>query len=305
VLRECCRTRIGRFAVVRVLVRMHAMSFEKNLRQAIKLTQEMFCAGIGQAGIVDVGFIGNTGGFYMWEPALIVDIDVCLFVRQKDATLGRWLFARREEMRAAVDRLGMDFDLRVLRGPYKPAQWQLARPIAIAHLAVFTKEGYAQEPPTLRWSWRKYRCVVEPSRLGVDQGEAPGWPELREMATRKRARIQAGRVQMTEWELPDFALRQWQFDADHPVFVEYCLAAALLCARNHGRVLGRPESDRLGNRDYVAWYRREVLPTEALEGIQGLKEHARQHGYAGLMPQARDHAEKYLQELLSRIPTGV
>jgi hypothetical protein len=280
------------------------MITEENLRQAIDRTQEAFRAGIGQAGITDVGFIGNTSGVYAWEPALILDIDMCLFVTKKDAVLGHWLLAQRDHLRAALDRLGIDFELKVLRGPYKPAAWQLARPVAIAHLAVFTEDAYAQEPQALRWSWRKYRCVVEPSRLSSDRGQPPGWAELREMATRKRTRIRAERVQMTEWELPEFTTRVWEFDARHPVFVHYCLFFPLLCARTHGRVLGRPESDSLGNRDYVTWYRRELIASAALEEIQRLNARARQHGYANLLPQAREYAETYLDELLQRIPPG-
>jgi len=279
-----------------------AMSYEDNLRQAIQLTQASLCAGIGKAGILDVGFIGNTSGVYQWEPALIADIDVCLFVRQKDAVLGQWLLARANDLRATLDRLGVDFELRVLRGPYKPARWNLVRPVAIAHLAVFLPTDFGQEPSALRWAWRKYRCIVEPARFSAYSGKPPGWPELLEMATRKLRRIQAERIQMTEWELPDFASRVWEFNASHPVFVEYCLEAPLLCARNHGRVLGLPESDRLSNREYVAWYRREVIATVALEKILEMKEHARQRGYAGMLPRAKDIAAQYLVELIARIP---
>jgi len=286
------------------LVNPPAMITEEKLRQAIAQTQDAFRAGIGQAGIKDVGFIGNTSGVYVWEPAQVLDIDVCLFVTKKDAVLGQWLLQQRDHIRSELDRLGIDFELKVLRGPYKPAGWHLARPVAIAHLAVFTEEAYVQEPQALRWSWRKYRCVVEPSRLNSGCGQPPEWLELREMAARKRARIRAERVQMTEWELPDFTARVWEFDAHHPVFVQYCLTAPLLCARNHGRVLRRPESDSLGNRDYVAWYRRELLASAALDEIQRLNDRARQHGYANLLPQAQSYAETYLEELLQRIPAG-
>src|SRR5262245_6403826 len=188
------------------------MISEANLRQAIRIAQEKFRAGLGQAGILDVAFIGNTSDVYPWEPAFIVDIDLCLFVHEVDAFLGEWLLATGNEIGTDLDRLGIDFELKVLRGPYKPGSWRLTRPMAIAHVAIFTEASYARASPVLRWAWRKYRCLVEPERLTTYCGEAPGWLDLREIVERKLARIQTERIQMTEWKLPSFQKAVLEFD---------------------------------------------------------------------------------------------
>lgn len=277
------------------------MIAEEKLRQAIRRTQEEFQKGIGQAGIFDVAFIGNTSGAYDWEPAIIVDIDVFLFVEAKSIELGHWLLDLRDRLREAVDALGADFDLKVIRGPYKPAAWQLARPIVIAHVGVFTEPSYRRVAPATRWTWRKYRCVVEPDRLRGQAPAPPNWQELHALADRKLFRIRAGRVTITEWELPGFGEQRQEFTPDHPIFAEYCLTGPLVCARVHGRILGRAEADHLGNRDFVKWYRREILDTAALEELLALKETARQRGYAGLIPSVRELASQYFTELIELI----
>lgn len=280
------------------------MSAEENLRQAIRLTQAEIQAGIGHAGIIDAAFIGNTSGAYVWEPALIADIDLCLFVESKNSDLGHWLLALRDRLRVAMNSLGVDFDLKVIRGPYKPAALQLTRPVALAHVAIFTEPSYRQEKPAFRWSWRKYRCIVEPDRLLVTGQEPPDWQELRTMAERKLARIAAGRIEMTEWELPGFVEQRREFTSDHPAFAEYCLAGPLVCARVHGRILRRAEADQLSNREFVEWYRREVMETAALEELLEFKEIARQRGYAGLIPMVDERASRYLADLIQQIDFG-
>lgn len=274
---------------------------EEKLRRAIRLTQEELRAGIGHAGIVDVAFIGNTSGVYIWEPAMIVDIDVCLFVESTGREVGCWLLALGDRLRAGMEALGVDFELKVVRGPYKPAAWRLERPVAVAHVAVFTESAYRELPRSLRWSWRKYRCVVVPDRMFVEGDEAPGWQELQAIAERKLFRIEAGRVLVTQWELPDFMERLREFTTGHPIFAEYCLAGPLICARVHGRILRRAEADQLSNRDYVEWYRREIMETAELKELFQLKERARQRGYEGLIPSVNALASRYLSDLIQHI----
>lgn len=277
------------------------MLAEDKLRKAIEITQAELRAGIGHAGIIDVAFIGNTSDTYIWEPAMIVDIDVCLFVESTDSRLGHWLLALRDRLQVAIAALGADFELKVVRGPYKPAAWRLSRPIVVAHIGVFTKESYQQATLAIRWSWKKYRCVVEPDRLFWAAQEPPHWRELRAMAERKLSRIRAERVQMAEWELPEFVERNRAFTPDHPVFAEYCLAGPLVCARIHGRILRYAEADQLSNRDFVRWYRREILDVAVLEELLDLKEVARQRGYEGLIPTVSELASRYFTALLQSI----
>ena len=58
---------------------------------AIGECHRVFEKSIGHAGIIDVGFIGNTGGAYRWDPSPIIDIDICLFVEDKNRLLGEFL----------------------------------------------------------------------------------------------------------------------------------------------------------------------------------------------------------------------
>jgi hypothetical protein len=121
------------------------------------------------------------------------------------------------------------------------------------------------------------------------------------MVERKLTRIKTERIQMSEWKLPTFEKVVLEFTARHPVFAEYCLTGPLICARIHGRILGREEADRLPNREFVIWYRREMLDVVALEDLLFHKSRARQHGYEGLLPTVKDLAVRYFEAFLQSV----
>lgn len=155
--------------------------------------------------IVDVAAIGNASGVYEWQPCALIDLDFCVFVRATDEAAGRELLAAREHLAGALAELDIDFELRIIRGPYKPASPVLMGPCPFAHLAVFTEQTYRVEPVFLRWGWRKYRCRQEPDRLLRLAPPRPGLTELLHADAGVLARlamVRSGRVTMREWHLP-------------------------------------------------------------------------------------------------------
>src|SRR5262249_25156142 len=155
----------------------------------------------------------------------------------------------------------IDFELRIIEGPYKPALARLERPIIVLHLGVFTERSYLASSPVKRWSWRKYRCQREPGRL---ERLAPPRPDLAEFLSGAKGieyrlkRIASGSVSMHELVLPSFREVEIIVSTDDPNFIECCFADALSSARNHGRILGLPEADCLPNEMYFPWYAENV-----------------------------------------------
>ena len=110
---------------------------------------------------------------------------------------------------------------------------------------------------------------------------------------------------MVEYTLPDFAEQTWTVHTGDALFAEYCFAAGATCARNHCRVLGKPEADCLGNREFVLWYDRNVLSSLALRGLFELKERVRTEGYASALLAAPEHARAYLSQLYEEAAKGI
>ena len=274
------------------------------LARAIARTQEAFREASTRAGLVDVAFIGNTSGAYPWEPSDTIDVDVVLFARGLDAALGAWLLEAGNQIRRALVPDCVEFELRVVRGPFKLARSRPSGPVVVAHLAVFTEATYLERPVTLRWAWRKYRCRIEPGRLARLAPHPPGWDDLRELAERKLRRVEGGVVLMTEWRLPTFAERLLEFRAPDPMVAEYCFSSANVCARTHARILGLEEADRLPNTDFARWYHEVVLHSPALEALMLLKDRARAEGYEGLTERALPLVIDYLRALDGRIGPG-
>ena len=55
----------------------------------------------------------------MWEPSPITDFDVCLFARRRDRQVGTLLTELRQQLIVEMEAKGIDFDLRIVRVPYK------------------------------------------------------------------------------------------------------------------------------------------------------------------------------------------
>jgi len=249
---------------------------------------------------VDVAFIGNTSGHYASAPGLMVDFDAFVFVKEMDAAAGQPLADLRERWIAECDALGIDFDLRVIEGPYKPAIAILRRPAFVVHLGVFTEALYLAASPLKRWAWRKYICEREPGRLAR---LAPSQPTLAEFANgpkglcERYAAINDRSVEMTEWLLPSLQARRFVVTLDQTNFVECCFAYAANTARNHARALGLAEADQLGNSEFFAWYNAAVFRSPDLILLMDYKAACRDQGFVLQVARARDLALGYMQAL--------
>ncbi|MCA1557125.1 MAG: hypothetical protein LC731_01140, partial [Acidobacteria bacterium] len=214
------------------------------LQREIRHVKDIFVEAAQKGRVTDVAFIGNASEIYPWEPTPIVDLDVCLFVPECDRGLGLWLYELRQSLAESMNTSGLDFDLRLIRGPYKQALLNVLRPIIVVHMSLFTEEMYLDRPKLLRWAWRKYPCAAEPSRLARLAPDKPTPSELihgRSGVAKKLQSIESGSAPFLEYTLPDFTEESWTVKAGEPLFAEYCLAAGAVCARNHARVLDRPE----------------------------------------------------------------
>jgi hypothetical protein len=276
------------------------------LKREIRHVKDVFTRAAYDGRVTDVSFIGNASEIYPWEPTPIVDLDICLFVSQRDRGLGLWLSEVRRLLAESVNDKGLDFDLRIIRGPYKQALVQVDRPIIIVHMSLFTEEMYLGRPQLLRWAWRKYSGILEPLRLARLAPEKPTLHELfhgRSGVAKKLQSVESGNAPFLEYMLPDFAEVAWTVKLGEPLFAEYCLSAGAICARNHARVLDELEPDCLSNREFAAWYYSNILDSSAFRDLMGLKEKVRREGYGEALFKAPYLAQVYLRELYKLIAT--
>jgi hypothetical protein len=267
---------------------------------AASLVRDAAHSLVAQSGVLDLAFIGSASELYEWKPSRIVDFDFFIFANELGRALGDALERMRQGMASRLDAMGVDFELRIIRGPYKPERTSSDRPIVLAHLGVFTDETYRTEAPTKRWSWRKYPCVVERHRLmrlsprSVDLRDLLEGPEGVEAGLRDLIR---GVTLMEEWILPELRTEVRSFDATSHVFVEFCHASVSTCARHHARVLGYTEPDRLSNEEFFPWYDRQVLSTSSLLPLAELKRRSRDEGFGSLGSSSRKLAIAFLGTL--------
>ena len=263
-----------------------------------------FRAGLGEGTIADIAFIGNASPVYAWVPCRMVDLDCFLFVPRLDRSLGDWLSRMQTRVGVEFDAVGVDFEVRIIEGPYKPSAAGLERPIIVAHLGVFTEEMYRAAAPLKRWAWRKYACEVEPARL---QRLAPPRPSLDEFVHGSRgllerlAALEAGRVAMVEWLLPELAPTTFFIDRGSVAFQECCFAYTNNCARNHARALALIEADLLGNADFVAWYVSNVFSHPPLRELFAMKAEARDRGFVHDTGRVHEATVGYLRALAAHL----
>src|ERR1035438_8861439 len=148
----------------------------EEIREAAERVKSIFVSGVKSGAVLDVAFIGNSSSVYTWIPSRIVDLDVTIFAEHVDRHLGSWLSMVQQHLTTSLAELGIDFELRVIRGPYK-AMPRLSRPVLVAHVNLFTEDEYRKERPLLTWAWRKYACVAEPERLLRLSPERPSMRE--------------------------------------------------------------------------------------------------------------------------------
>jgi hypothetical protein len=264
--------------------------------------------GVRRGNYADLAFIGNSSNAYPWTPCLMVDIDVFLFANELNEQLGSWLLDRAASWRAQVARQRIDFELRVIEGPYKPAVTLLERPIIVLHLGVFTELRYLASPPLKRWAWRKYSCVTEPNRL---ERLAPPRPDLTELLYGPKGveyrlnAIASGSVTMNELVLPSFREVTFSISLDEPNFAECCFAYSLSSSRNHGRILGFREADSLPNETYFQWYNQNVLSCPGLLRILQIKMQCRDTGFDVNNAMVQTLAVQYLKSLSTTLEMSI
>ena len=258
------------------------MSVVALLTRHIAEVKDAFLQGLHEGLFEDLAFIGNASSVYAWTPAWMVDIDILLFVTAFGPELGRWLETAADRLTLRLRQDEVDFELRIIEGPYKPSIAILKRPIVVAHLGVFTEEMYLASPPLKRWSWRKYRCERVPDRFAA---RAPRQPDIAEVlngekgVAQRLAAVTRGRINMREWRLPDFAEVLIPITHKDPNFAECCFAYSANCARNHCRGLGLVQADQLGNEAFFPWYAAHVFPSKALLRLMEKKLECRTRGF--------------------------
>lgn len=272
---------------------------EDEKRKIVELAgvaKQAFAARIPNKLVDDLAFVGNASGVYPWDPGRLVDLDVCLFVKRRDAVVGQWIAEMRDEL---ADKIAdaADFDLRLIVGPYKPPVTTLERPFIFVHLAVFTTADYAETPALLRWSWRKYRCMVDADRLRRFAPRGVRADDVAARVAKLLARLESGQTTMREWLLPDFREGSVHLTAEDPNFAEVCFSSVANCTRHHARALGHQEADALANREFFRWYIQRVFNSAELAELAELKERSRDEGFGALLAPARQLSIVCLREL--------
>ena len=271
-----------------------------SVEKAVQRVKRGFLTTLTNPRVSDLAFVGNASRVYVWEPCLVVDLDVCIFADQCNRELGLSLAYLRDWLSSELKWEGIEFYLKIIRGSYKHAPLLIDVPAIVAHVSLFTEEMYLARPVLLRWAWRKYPCTAEPLRLAR---LAPDRPTLQEFlngrsgVAQKLASVESGSAPLVEYTLPDLTKVASVVSAGEPLFAEYCLAAGMICARNHARVLNKLAADCLNNREFVDWYGRELMDSASFRRLMALKEKVRRSGYAHALDAAPILAQSYLRQL--------
>jgi hypothetical protein len=273
------------------------------VRRAVACLRAELHAALASDAITDLVFIGNSSEVYEWVPSRIVDFDCFAFTGHYGPLAGDALLQVAERTRPGLAALDIDFELRLIKGAYKPDRSAGQHPIVSAHLGLFDDERYLAQPALQRWAWRKYRGVIDPDRV---QRLAPPQPTMTDLidgprgARERLSQLGEGRTSMTEYLLPTLEERRIDFDESSAQFVEFCYSSAASCARHHARVLGHDQPDRLDNANFFAWYRDSVMDSAALKRLMELKQRSRNDGFAGLGAEPKELAGEFLQQLIEQ-----
>lgn len=276
---------------------------EEKLRivQLVTLAKSAFISQTPNSFIDDVAFVGGYSGTYPWEPARLVDLDVCLFVGKKSPATGTWLASFCADLGRRVAQLDADFECRLIVGPYKPPLLSITRPFIFVHLAVFLEAEYSAIPAVLRWAWRKYTCHVKPNRLRAFAPTRPTCDDVGARVIKLLRRIESGETSMREWLLPDFSHSTVHVTAADVNFAEVCFSSVATCTRHHARALGFAEADTLANREFFDWYVDNLGSSEVLLELAALKERSRNEGFGPFQHESRKLAIAYLRDLAARL----
>ena len=168
------------------------------------------------------------------------------------------------------------------------------------HLGVFTE---FELPRRITFGTLGVAEIFLLGRTGATSAAGPPKPDLRQLLSGAKGvafrlnAIASGSVTMVELVLPTFREATFSVSISDPNFVECCFAYALASARNHGRVLGFEEADKLPNEVYFRWYSDTIMRSDDLLQLVQMKAQCRNTGFDvhGSMVQAL--ALRYLRWL--------
>jgi hypothetical protein len=250
----------------------------RTMRGGIALFAKAISGGVQNQVLLDVAHIGNTGNAYPWTPALIADVDMWCLVKDFSPTIGGWLRESNEQVARALAKRGIKLEVRAIDGPYKPVRTLEEPPILFGHLLLDTSDTYLRRNSLTRWAWRKYECLVVPSRLR----ELASLPSVNDLLSAEWgiddciSKLTRESVTMPEWQLPDLVRTSETITVRNPRFLEFAFYAATTCARNHARVLRFLEPDQLPNQEFFLWYDNNVLRSTELMWIVRTKQLVRE-----------------------------
>jgi hypothetical protein len=277
--------------------------------EILNRVKQHFARAARRGDVRDLAFLGAASEIYRWRPCQNAEIDVCFLIDDFSERCGGALKDVSDSLCKELTDDGFDYDFRIVRGPYKRTSDDIARSCVVIHAAVFTEEGYkAEAPQLLKWSWRKYSCIVRESFF---KECAPERPLIRELLHGKlgideRIRnIQADNLVLAERSLPSLVWRPLEVPMCDNLFTEYCIAAAADTARNHGRVLGIAEADTMSNEEYFRFYAGKIFQSQEFRELMEIKRVVREQGYRGFGREAKRTAMAYLVALKNSLQSGV
>lgn len=274
---------------------------------SVEIVAEELLGLLSLPELLDLAFIGTASEVYRWKPSRIVDFDAFLFTGQRGAAVGTVLLGAKERLQRELNGMDVDFDLKVIRGSFKPERMPSDRPVVLAHLGVYTDQLYLKDSCLKRWAWRKYPCRVEPQRL---RRLAPNPPTRDDLllgpggVNERLGDLATGTTMMEEWILPSMESVVHVVTAKAPLFVEFCFASCAVSARHHARTRGYLEPDTLGNDEFFVWYDQNVLHTSTLLPLMEMKARSRDEGLAVFGSRPMLLAGEFLTTLASTLAAG-
>lgn len=254
--------------------------------------------------VIDLALLGSTSGHYGWHNSSLVDADLWIFTRERThaGTLA-WIadVARHISSRARTVYTHTTALYAAVDGPYKPTPSDDGQHTLFIHLLIDDERSYTRRSRLTRYSWRKYKCIIDPARL---LNLSPPRPTISDLVSEPWgvkhciSMLDCGVVEYPELALSEGTVQRIAFGEGTFQFVEFCLYACLTSARNRARVDGFDEADKLSTEQFAHWYAAKYSDRFVL-GIAERKLRIRSGGYKDLLfPALRNDIADWCRELL-------
>jgi hypothetical protein len=274
---------------------------------ALTLVKNVFKEAVDSHSINDITFLGQASEFYEFRPAWNVEIDICIFLDRINLYNGLKLFNVSNTIAVELSQLGFKYEMRCIDGPYKRIIRNANERWFVIHGAIFTKKTYPETYPILKWSWRKYCCIVDSNYLFKHSGSCPDIDELINGKRGIKERLEVlekGNLILQETCLPTLKKRSIKVNKDSELFLEYCFSSAADVCRNHGRVLRILEADLLNNEEYFTFYYNSIFKCTAYKELMDLKNTIRKSDIQLNLDHILRLALNYLTSLVSFLNSG-